>query len=151
LFLSPFRPMRIGLGVLALLAMAAPMALIYFFAKEQIVIRFLAPHQGFVCLRCHYALCDLPDAGDCPECGTPYIRADTITKWATHCFVFSSRARKWLWPADDADKRIPHLSGTVQEVRPTAPWSSLSLASAIPQVTVAAQRHGFRDPHFRSY
>jgi len=43
--------------------------------------RLLAPHRAFICLRCHYPLRSLPDAGVCPECGLAYTREETVRIW----------------------------------------------------------------------
>lgn len=45
------------------------------------ILALLAPHRGFVCLRCHYPLTSLPDDGQCPECGTLYTREQTVRAW----------------------------------------------------------------------
>jgi hypothetical protein len=43
--------------------------------------KMLAPHECFVCLRCHYPLSTLAEHGQCPECGTFYLKSEVVRAW----------------------------------------------------------------------
>jgi hypothetical protein len=145
--LPPFRPSG-AITILVILTIAG--VLLYFLARERVVLRFLRPHRGFVCFGCHYPLRDLPDAGNCPECGSPYARADLVNQWAKHFTLSTSEPRRWISPPDDADAtRAPSIPAVV--TNPAPPWTGASLARAIESLVAVSKRHGWREPHYRSY
>ncbi len=43
--------------------------------------RYILEHNGMICFECGYDLKDLPDEYRCPECGTPYSKADLHRRW----------------------------------------------------------------------
>jgi hypothetical protein len=45
------------------------------------VMSVLGPRRGRVCPRCHYPLAELPEMGECPECGTLYTHREVVELW----------------------------------------------------------------------
>lgn len=45
------------------------------------LLRQAAACEGRMCLRCHYPLTSLPEAGTCPECGEGYKAEDLVRTW----------------------------------------------------------------------
>ena len=96
--------MRVGIAVIVALSLAllgaaslvdAPADVVLFLAGSSIftagtgwyLVRWLRStaeahrHQYQLCIRCGYPLTGLGSAGDCPECGAAFDRADAEAYW----------------------------------------------------------------------
>lgn len=70
------------------LAVVGPISVLLFFgglilpiALWQRDLRRVRTCHGQACLHCLYDLRSLPAEGCCPECGTPYTKADVVRQW----------------------------------------------------------------------
>ena len=70
-----------NLPMLGILIMSLAFAPLRARVVRRAVARVLSPHQGLVCLRCHYPLTRCPSVGQCPECGTLYTQAGVVEQW----------------------------------------------------------------------
>lgn len=127
-----------GLGMIV---MAVTTAYIHF--RRRIVRRFLSPHQGFICPACHYPLRNLPDVGECPECGTSYTRSGIVQLWFTRYRVGASYPQT---APPDSPSRLETRPAT-----PSTPWSSRSMSAAASGVEALARRNGYRSPRLAAY
>ncbi|HVU65362.1 MAG TPA: hypothetical protein VHC70_15380 [Phycisphaerales bacterium] len=83
LYRSSAAAIRVFWVVLSLEIITSIILLILNLRERKRIQQMLAPHECFVCLFCHYPLSELPEHGQCPECGTFYNRPEVIRAWKT--------------------------------------------------------------------
>ncbi|MBX3357678.1 MAG: hypothetical protein KF745_04540 [Phycisphaeraceae bacterium] len=125
-------------------------ALVFVFRSTRIRIAraLLKPHGGFVCPRCHYTLSALPDAGECPECGTSYTREGVVALWERAYGLKQRFPRSSARHADPVGAVIP--PAPTESVRRT-PWTGASLRRVLEQIEAVARAHGYSDARFSAY
>src|SRR5262249_42012423 len=107
---------------------------------------------GFRCPRCHYPLCNLPDAGACPECGTSYTRASVVALWERFYrmgAIFPRSAPGLPGPLDIA--ALPHLAHAVPAASGPAPANNITIQAALESVETASRAKGFSARRFPAY
>ena len=118
---------------------------IYRAGRTQTVRRFLSPHSGFICPRCHYSLRALDDEGVCPECGTQYTRASVVALWE-HAYSLGHRYPR----VSPRTARDPLPSPKTASSQGIVPWSKWSLPDALAKVEAGARRRGFASARFNA-
>lgn len=114
--------------------------LFHHYLRLWIIRKFLTPHGGFVCLRCHYPLRRLPDNGVCPECGTQYTRPQVVELWER---TYRLRQR---FPR--VSEHTPAPGPVRVEVSQVPAWRDVSLRSALAKVEAVARKHGYASRRF---
>ncbi len=112
--------------------------------------RFLAPSAAFVCPHCHYPLRGLPDAGLCPECGTPYSRADISAYWQQHFGIMRSFPRNT--PARlKASAVPPPLEPFKLNLAARHPWQNATIKNAMEKMETATRAAGYKPPRMPTF
>ena len=102
-------------ATLGVLMMAASIALAAVGWKRDVQrIRNL---RGRACPQCLYDLSHLPDAGACPECGTPYDMDRVLAQWLRVDRTYQSRAL--YKPTPNHDAPTPTISDGQEEAAPS--------------------------------
>lgn len=66
---------------------------------ERAIIRLVPESDGRICPRCRRSLTQLPDAGECPKCGQPYVVEILQRYWEAYALE-PTTAGEWLLKMD---------------------------------------------------
>ena len=130
--------------VYGILVMIVGGVLCYKHFRRRIIRKFLLPHAGSICPRCHYPLRKLPDVGTCPECGTKYTRAQVVDLWERFYGLRRTYARSGEGSAANAQL-------TVRSVGAVSPWSTWSFREAITRLESLTRKRGYSAPRLPVY
>lgn len=99
-------------GIFWLLSLSAPALFFTFRDRKQLQhLKKLAKEASecdfLMCTTCQYRLNDLPEAAQCPECGSEIDRHDTRRRWfEVYGYYFTERAATMDIPLEHAPKKI---------------------------------------------
>ena len=94
--LFKFQP-SLYLPAILVASVAGPLSIVWSTHWKLRFARRLVEARGRVCFRCGYDLAGLGDAGQCPECGVPYLVESLREQWVASGLC----AREQLLPPTD--------------------------------------------------